>query len=118
MTEAKKAEVPIPSETIKTWNVEDWRAEAVRRFGDDPMKWRFVCLSCGHIQTPSDYKSVGAPETSVAFSCVGRWTPGATGEIWQKGKGPCNYAGGGMFRLNPVRVTEGEQTHEIFDFAQ
>ena len=99
------------------WKIDDWRAEGARRFGDDHMKWRFVCPSCGHVQTPADYKAVNAPETAVAFSCIGRWTPGATGEIGQKGKGPCNYAGGGLFRLNPIRVVDGSTAHEIFEFA-
>jgi len=99
------------------WKIDDWRAEGVRRFGEDHMKWRFVCPSCGHVQTPADYKAVNAPERAVAFSCIGRRTPGATGEIGQKGKGPCNYAGGGLFRLNPIRVVDGSATHEVFEFA-
>ncbi|MBA9071867.1 hypothetical protein FHR71_005660, partial [Methylobacterium sp. RAS18] len=32
--------------------------------------------------------------------------------------GPCNYAGGGLFKLNPVIVTgpDGSE-HAMFDFA-
>lgn len=83
-----------------------WRAEGQRRFGPDVMKWRFICPVCKTIQTPQDYKDTGAKETVVAFSCIGRWNGLTRG---------CDYAGGGLFRLNPVHVV-GHQDN-LFDFA-
>ena len=83
-------------------NLEAWHAEAARLFGDDQLKWRFVCPSCGHVAAVEDWKDAGAPPTAVAFSCVGRWT-GSTKTLGQK-PGPCNYAGGGLFGLNPVSI--------------
>ena len=50
-----------------------WLAEAERRFGKDPLRWRFVCPSCGHVASVQDYKDVGAPVECVGFSCIGRW---------------------------------------------
>jgi len=97
-------------------SLDDWRKEAVRLFGSDPMKWRFICPSCGHIATVQEWKDAGAPEGAVAFSCVGRWLVKKE-EAFQKGKGPCNYSGGGLFRLNPVSVKEGSYIHHFFDFA-
>jgi hypothetical protein len=102
----------------KKYTLEEWRAEAAKRFGDDPMKWKFVCPSCGHVQTPQDYKDAGAPSTAVGFSCVGRWSGNMKKEAFSQDGGPCNYAGGGLFRLNPVTVVDpdGIENH-AFDFA-
>lgn len=100
---------------------EEWTADGKRRFGDDMMTWRFVCPSCGHVQTANDYKAAGAPSTVVGFSCIGRWLPGGA-EHAQKIKdatfkqngGPCDYAGGGLIGLNPVKVGGGY----FFAFAE
>lgn len=95
---------------------DEWIKEAIRLFGKDSLKWKFICPSCGHITTVQDWKDAGAPLGTVAFSCVGRWL-GKKEEAFQKGKCPCSYAGGGLFRINPVTVKEGDTVHEIFDFA-
>ena len=99
----------------------EWMAEGRRRFGDDQMKWRFVCPVCGHVATPEDYKAAGAPSTAVAFSCVGRWS-GAKSGLWRSGDAvakPCDYAGGGLFRLNPQRVIDEQGVpHELFAFEE
>ncbi len=88
---------------------DEWGAEAKRRFGDDPMKWKFVCPVCGLVQSTQDYKDAGAPSTTVAFSCVGRWKEGVD----------CNYAGGGLFRLNPVNVKHDDgEIVQAFNFAE
>jgi hypothetical protein len=90
---------------------EEWITEARRRFGDDASKWAFVCPSCGHVATVKDWRDAGAPEGEIAFSCVGRHLPGAS-DVGERSS-PCNYAGGGLFRLNPTEV-EGEH---YFAFA-
>lgn len=95
---------------------DEWKKEAVRLFGKDSMKWKFICPSCGHIATVQDWKDAGAPASTIAFSCVGRWL-GKKEEAFQKGKSPCNYAGNGLFRINPVTIKEGDVVHKIFDFA-
>ena len=91
-----------------------WNAEGERRFGVDRMAWRFVCPVCKHVASVADWKAVGATEGEVAFSCVGRHIDGAKSAFEGKGEGPCTYAGGGLFRLNPVHV-EG---HQVFAFAE
>lgn len=97
----------------------EWLAEAEKRFGKDPMNWKFVCPSCGHVASVADWKAAGAPSTAAAFSCVGRWLTKAKDAFTDKGKGPCNYAGGGLFRINPVAVTfpDGVE-HQAFAFAE
>ena len=95
----------------------EWVAEATRRFGADPLKWRFVCPSCGHVAAVQDWKDAGAPSECAAFSCVGRWMK-TTKEAFRKDGGPCNYAGGGLFKLNPVKVTMPDGSENVaFDFA-
>lgn len=102
----------------QTMTAAEWRAEAVRRFGADPMAWRFVCPVCKHEQSVADYKAAGAPEGTVAFSCVGRWIEGAS-EAFSGRPGPCTYAGGGLFALNPIRVTTDDgKTIDVFAFAE
>lgn len=97
-----------------------WIAEATRLFGADPLGWRFKCPVCKHVACVKDWKDAGASEGAVAFSCVGRWLPKA--EKAFDGKkvtvGPCDYAGGGLFRLNPVRVDHDGTIHEVFEFAE
>lgn len=92
-------------------------AEAAERFGPDPMNWRFVCPVCGHVASTKDYKDAGAPESAVAFSCVGRWIPGSKDAFETSGHGPCTYAGAGLIRLNPVSVT-GWHEAGYFELAQ
>lgn len=97
----------------------DWLAEAERRFGPDPMLWRFVCPACHHVATVKDWKDAGAPEGGAAFSCVGRWTNATRDAFARSGKGPCNYAGGGLFPLNPQPVVmENGATRHAFAFAE
>ncbi len=97
----------------------DWKAEAARRFGPDPMAWRFVCPVCGHVASVKDWRDAGAGNGEVAFSCVGRHRQGAKDAFAQgdASKG-CTYAGGGLFRLNPVHVVrEDGQAYDVFEFA-
>lgn len=92
---------------------QEWHDKGVKLFGEDKMKWAFVCPSCGHIATVQDYHDAGAPVSALAYSCVGRWQEKRAEALQGPGSGPCNYAGGGLFRLNPVEV-DGEF---YFDFA-
>jgi len=60
----------------------------------------------------------------AAFSCIGRLETPATDAFSGK-KGPCNYAGGGLFQLNPIyveypadpRLSLGPRTVRHFGFA-
>lgn len=109
----KVAQVAGPT----TMTEEEWRAEGKKLFGDDPMKWRFRCPSCDNAVIVEQYKAAGAPDTAIAFSCVGRWMPETTAQIFDKRKGYCNYAGGGLFGLNPITVIEQDGTeHHVFAF--
>jgi len=98
-------EVAKPAENGRNFlSVGAWQAEGRRLFGDDMMRWVFVCPVCGHDQSPQDYWDAVAPSSAVAFSCVGRWIDGSREAFGGEGPGPCNYGGGGLFRLNPVSI--------------
>lgn len=103
---------------MRTVTKTEYMAEGVALFGPDPMGWRFVCPSCGNTACTKDWKDAGAPEGSVAYSCVGRWMPGTTATLGEKDKGFCNYAGGGLFGLNPVKVMDGDKEHHVFEFER
>jgi len=96
---------------------EEWCEEATRKFGKDPMGWKFVCPSCGYVASVKDWKDAGASEGDVAVSCVGR-ALSSKKELGDKTGGPCNYAGYGLFRLNPVSVQFRDETVKVFDFAE
>lgn len=100
----------------------EWIAEGERRFGADKMQWQFVCPVCKHVANVADWHAAGAPEGCIAFSCVGRYLPGsreAFGTKKRRPGGPCNYAGGGLFKLNPVVVSlpDGKEM-DAFAFAE
>ncbi len=92
----------------------EWKQRGEALFGLDMMQWRFVCPACGHVQSTQDYKDAGAPPEAVAVSCVGRYQETCRKAFGEDGPGPCNYAGGGLFRLNPVDV-DGQR---VFAFAK
>jgi hypothetical protein len=94
----------------------EWHEEARRRFGEVGREWAFVCPSCGHVARVCDWETVGAKEGEVAYSCVGRHL--ANPKTLGQRPGPCNYAGGGLFGLNPVDITDDEgRVHSLFAFA-
>ena len=97
----------------------EWLTEGTKRFGEDQSKWRFVCPSCGHITSVLGWKNAGAPESAVAYSCVGRWTGAKDIKTFKKRGGPCTYAGGGLIGMNPVKVDlENGKSINVFAFAE
>jgi PRTRC genetic system protein C len=95
-----------------------WVAEGARLFGANPNGWRFKCPSCGHVASVADWRKAGAPENTIGFSCIGRWTGGDDKNSFRKAGGPCTYAGGGLFKINPVQVrVESGAIIQTFAFA-
>lgn len=100
------------------YTVDEWRDEAKRLFGPDPLKWQFVCPICGHVTTVVEWKNAGAPEGAMAYSCIGLWTKARREAFGGEGSGPCNFAGGGLFPLNPVKVIDEQGViRHVFEFA-
>lgn len=88
--------------------LEKYYEECSKRFGTNLHNWKFVCPVCGHVQSVQECRGVGMPLEAIAFSCIGRWT--GAGPYQPGSSGPCNYAGGGLFRLNPVYLTDTKTT--------
>jgi hypothetical protein len=107
------------SDERQTMTLTAWEAEGRARFGEDRHAWQFVCPVCQHVASARDYQRAGAPAGAVAFSCVGRWIEGSGEAFRRDQKGPCTYAGGGLFRLNPITITDehGKTVGELFAFA-
>ena len=97
--------------------VENYRIEGERRYGPARKNWVFKCPVCGIKTKAEEWVNNGA-EDQAAFSCIGR-SMKTKKDMFDTGKkGPCNYAGGGLFRLNPIKIkfTNGS-VGEFFDFA-
>lgn len=88
-----------------TLTVEEWQLLGRALFGDDVNEWRAVCPCCLHVASVGAYRQAGAPEGGIFFSCIGRWLEEAS-EAFTGKPGPCTYAGGGLFGLNPWKVGE------------
>jgi len=98
-------------------NHDEWYAEGVKRYGPDLDDWKFVCPICGHVAKRTDWQDIGAPPGAIAFSCIGRWMLNCRKAFGGEGKGPCDYAGGGLFPVNPIIVIDDLGPHEVMDFA-
>lgn len=90
-------------------------------FGNDLMEWKFVCSSCGNIQSPKDFKDYqhkGATPSSAYWNCIGRYK-GTRNEIFSK-KQPCNYSSGGLFNVNKTVVKYPTEFRElrVFNFMK
>ncbi len=113
---------------------DEWLAEAVKRFGKNAKKWRFVCPVCKTEQGIEDFlehTELSEDEIAnvIAFSCIGRWAKGgcdhqglSTKPVEKSASAKpaigCDYAGGGLFRLNPVKVEWQGKVHGTFAFAE
>lgn len=91
---------------------EAWLAEGQARFGLDPTSWRFLCPSCGQVQTRTDFLKLGMSlrlvDTVIGFSCIGRWNVRNRSFVvnyceQSEGYG-CTYAGGGNINISPYTV--------------
>lgn len=110
----------MPAKKPREVTQAQWMAEGVRRFGKDWKKWVAVCPVCKVKTVFHEWEDIGASEGEVAFSCIGRHVDNARSAMFGKGKGPCDYTGGGLFQLNPVHVTSDDDgtVRQCFDFAE
>jgi hypothetical protein len=99
---------------------EDWEKEGIKRYGEDKKEWRFKYPNCSFVQTFNNFLKQGATKEDaqgmIGFSCIGRIMQNCKGELGNK-IAPCNYAGGGLFRFNPIIITENGKEQGYFDFA-
>lgn len=102
-----------PPEGRRRITREEWIAEAKRRFGKDPKKWRFRCVVCGHEQSAEEViernpELEGSISTWIYFSCEGRFTAG----------GGCDWTLGGLLQLHTLEVEADDgEIVPVFEFA-
>lgn len=102
----------------------EWRAEGLALFGANRAHWRWVCPSCGHVASATDWINVGAKDGHIAFICVGRFLPSnalqrdeLARQTFRHAGGPCDYSGGGALQLNPVTVVMDDGSRvRVFEF--
>lgn len=91
----------------------EWRTEAKERFGETN-NWKFVCPSCGNVQSPQDFVNAGC-EPGIASNasyqeCIGRRAEGQ-GCQWAA------YGFLGTLGLGRIVIVGGDEV-EVFNFAQ
>ncbi|QAR35246.1 VVA0879 family protein [Latilactobacillus curvatus] len=93
---------------MKEQTIQEWKADGSSLFGSNPKKWKFICPSCGHVQSGEEFEKLENCNDwqDVYTKCIGRFVDG---------KG-CNWAAFGLFRtLGKGRKVDGKT--EVFDFA-
>lgn len=92
--------------------LDEWRTEAKERFGDKTTNWKFICPSCGNVQSPQTFVGVGCtPEEAVNRvyqECTGR-----------HGGNGCKWAAFGFLGTlgkGRIVIAAGSEV-EVFDFA-
>jgi hypothetical protein len=102
-----------------TMTEHEWRAKGAEIFGDDMSLWRFVCPACKHVASAQDWHDAGASDGTIGYSCIGRWTGSNRGAFDDGQLGPCNYAGGGLIGLNPIKVVfDNGKSINVFAFDE
>ncbi len=126
MGTTKQAEEKIPFKEIC---LKQWLEQGQKLFGDDPLKWEFVCPNCGHVQTMQDFVDLHAlgiykgksPEVAY-FSCIGRFDDRIPkGNIGTLGdpKEYCDYTLGGLIPLvKTVVVDRKGKRNKVFEFSE
>lgn len=103
-------------------SAKDWLAIGQKLFGVDRMKWRFRCISCGHVQTAEDLAALGVVNEDAAyFNCAGRYKPSALSGLSKEAKEAktgCDWTLGGLFRIHRVEVQHPESGRflAVFEF--
>ena len=92
----------------------DWLVELRQRFGNNPSNWKFVCPSCGHVQSFADFEAIGEDPNLAYQCCIGRYT-GSNDRTGEKG---CNYTINGLISLNRTTVISSRYLPvKVFEMA-
>lgn len=84
-------------------SIEDWRKEAVVKFGEDWKKWKFKCFSCAKEQTGEVMIKKGIAEND------------ARNQVYQKCC-YCDYKSYGFIHSGIAVKNEGKETY-VLEFA-
>lgn len=101
--------------------VSEWLNEGKRRYGPDPLDWKFMCPICGRVYTAREHQEAGSSGPNSAYQeCIGRYLGAGS---YSKGKGNtngCNWCAYGLFgTAGKGRLIEDQDGSvvEVFCFA-
>ncbi len=113
-----------PTTTATKWRytLEEWHAEAIRRFGEKARNWAFICPVCDHIQTCLEVKEAGHDPQLAYQRCFGQGTRDDRALTAKQGKkrgekADCDWKSYGLFRGPVIVVAEDGTEVPVFDFA-
>lgn len=108
-------EVP---DSVPVMSHEEWIAEGQRRFGENFTNWKFICPVCKNVASGQEFKDLGAKPAAMYQECIGRYHLSAKRAFGDEpaGKGPCDYALFGLFRL-PGVIIETDDGKRVMAFA-
>lgn len=99
---------------------EEWTAEAVKLFGEDPFGWKFVCPGCGNVASVEEFRAFkdrGATPNAAYQECIGRYTGGRSWANERSGR-PCDYAAYGLLCICKTLVLIEGKEIPVFEFAR
>lgn len=107
---------------VTEYTKKEWLKKGKKLFGDDMLKWKFVCPSCGNVQSAMDfkrYKNKGATPSDTYFKCIGRFRKKCHKFLDGGNKKPCDYTSGGLLCISPISVTDEQgEVHSAFEFFE
>ena len=95
----------------KQIKLEDWKKEAIDKYGENKENWEFQCPSCGGIQTLKEFQEnkIEDSESKFYFSCIGRW-------VENRG---CKWTLGGLFKIHKTEViTPDNDKVPVMEFSK
>lgn len=87
----------------KNYTLQEWLAEAERRYGKNYENYKFKCPHCGNIASGKEFKDAGQNPKAMYCECIGRYV---------KDKG-CDWTAYGLFDICKVYV----DGIPVFEFA-
>lgn len=104
----------------KTWTQDELAAEALRRFGENPENWAFICPRCGDVAVAQDFRDANSDPNRIGRECIGRHRGALRGLANTTGKGQadrgCDWAAYGLFR-GPWSIQIDDRTIYSFRLA-
>jgi hypothetical protein len=98
--------------------LEEWKKEAIEKFGENPEDWKFVCPACGNVASGKDFKEAGAEQNDIYCTCIGRHNRKES--TTKKDEVGCDWAAYGLFQTlgkGRIVVTDEGKEIQVFDFA-
>lgn len=99
----------------KVMKAHDYMKELKSRFGDNPEDWKFVCPSCGHVQSIGDFLTIGVDSNKAYCECISRYKD-IDGKTDKKA---CKYTIAGLFLLDHDTIIGRDyMTINVFKMAE